>query len=225
MKSKFTLTELVIVLAVIVILAAVSLPVLSQAQPTGRAAACLNNLKQHHAAVSMYAQDNQGTAVYHVLPKFGAYGRWFHGLDPYCPMVDWKCNPSGKSGVLLQSVACPEDALFNRTYNTTGNVTNGGDNPSYGLTSGVSGRVLAALNDPATLVLMADCGHLTEELAPDKRKNNQGSFYNWAGTATAPRHGGGANIVHVDGHAVTAAGPEYAELIKTANRKKFFNHP
>ena len=224
MKSRFTLTELVIVIAVTVILFAVSMPVLSQMQPAGRYTACLNNLKNHHTAITMYAQDNQGTAVYHMYRKFGAYGRWFHALDPYHPMVDWNLNPKGKSGVLLKSVACPEDALFNNTYNTTKNVTNGGDNPSYGLTSGISGKVLATLNNPAKLVIMADCGHLNEELAPNKRKNNQGSFYNWAGIGTAPRHGGGANIVHVDGHAVTTTKSEYEELIKMSNRKKFFNH-
>ena len=224
MKSKFTLTELVIVLAVIVILFTVSMPVLSQMQPAGRSTACLNNLKNHYSAISMYAQDNQGTAVYHMYPKFGTYGRWFHALDPYYPMVDWNLNPKGKSGVLLKSVACPEDALFNTTYTTTKNVTNGGDNPSYGLTSGISGKVLATLNNPSSLVIMADCGHRTEELAPNKRKNNQGSFYNWAGAYSAPRHGGGTNIVHVDGSAMTTTKSEYEELIKISNRKKFFNH-
>ena len=225
MRKHFTLIELLVVIAIIAILAAMLLPALSAARARARASNCLGALKQHGLALTMYTQDNNEHIVYHILPQYGSYGRWFHGLDPYCPMVDWNCNPSGTSGVLVKGVACPEDTLFNTTYNTSGNVANGGDNPSYGLTGSISGKPLTALDDPSTLVIMADCGHLTEELAPDKRKNDQGSHYNWAGNGTAPRHGGGANIVHVDGHAATTTKPEYEDLIKVANRKKFFNYP
>ena len=57
MKKQFTLIELLVVISIIAILAAMLLPALSMAQEKGRAAACINNLKQIGTAMTMYAND------------------------------------------------------------------------------------------------------------------------------------------------------------------------
>ncbi len=57
-QSAFTLIELLMVLAVIGVLAALLLPALSRSQEAGRATACLSNLRQMGIALQLYVQDN-----------------------------------------------------------------------------------------------------------------------------------------------------------------------
>ncbi len=56
--KKFSPIELLVVIAIIGILASLLLPVLSKARESGRAAVCLNNLKQIGIATQIYTEDN-----------------------------------------------------------------------------------------------------------------------------------------------------------------------
>src|SRR5690242_12326698 len=59
----FTMVELLVVLAVIAVLAALLFPALAGAREKGRQAVCASNLRQFALANAMYAQDNEGYFV------------------------------------------------------------------------------------------------------------------------------------------------------------------
>lgn len=58
-KKIFTLVELLIVIAIIVILAAMLLPALNKARDKAKASSCISNMKQISLALDMYQNDNR----------------------------------------------------------------------------------------------------------------------------------------------------------------------
>src|SRR4051812_13775908 len=58
-RTAFTLVELLVVLAIIAVLAALLLPGLSRGKESGKAMACLGNLRQCGVALQLYVQDSQ----------------------------------------------------------------------------------------------------------------------------------------------------------------------
>jgi prepilin-type N-terminal cleavage/methylation domain-containing protein len=62
----FTLVELLTVIAVIAILAALLIPCLANAQRTAQRTSCLSNMRQIYAAYVFYATDHEG----YIPPKF-----------------------------------------------------------------------------------------------------------------------------------------------------------
>lgn len=60
-KYAFTLVEMLVVIAIVGILAALLFPALTGAKAKAKRAACLNNLKQINLAVLSYAADNEDT--------------------------------------------------------------------------------------------------------------------------------------------------------------------
>jgi prepilin-type processing-associated H-X9-DG protein/prepilin-type N-terminal cleavage/methylation domain-containing protein len=63
--SAFTLLELLVVIAVIVILVSMLLPALSHAQERGQRAGCISNLRQVATAAHLYMDDYNGSMFHH----------------------------------------------------------------------------------------------------------------------------------------------------------------
>lgn len=63
MKKRFTLIELLIVIAIIAILASMLLPVLNKVREKSKTILCMNNIKQISTAQVLYADDYNGCMV------------------------------------------------------------------------------------------------------------------------------------------------------------------
>jgi prepilin-type N-terminal cleavage/methylation domain-containing protein len=87
-RRAFTLIELLAVIAVITLLAALLLPTLADSKEKARSIQCLNNLHQWGLAYRMYADDNndflprRGQGV-QVLFQIDRSEDWFNALPPY----------------------------------------------------------------------------------------------------------------------------------------------
>ena len=106
----FTLVELLVVMAVIAILAALLLPVLSAAQSRARRTTCLNHLQQINLGTRMYSED-AGDAT----PSPGTAAAAADKMVPYSGYKELMKNYVGVTGASSPQdklFACPADAFF-----------------------------------------------------------------------------------------------------------------
>jgi prepilin-type N-terminal cleavage/methylation domain-containing protein/prepilin-type processing-associated H-X9-DG protein len=95
-RGGFTLIEMLVVIAIIAILAAIILPVYFQARGKARQTHCLSNLKQIGAGLTTYADDNDG---YYTRGQFWPWDGshlWTDAVEPYLKNKDiLRCPDQG----------------------------------------------------------------------------------------------------------------------------------
>ncbi len=107
-RLAFTLVELLVVVAVIAILAAMLLPALSGAKASALVVACMNNERQMGIALNMYVGEN------HAYPYLSAYWdlnfRWEDALHIYDPLSWTNRNrhcPAYRGVIAMRSTSLP----------------------------------------------------------------------------------------------------------------------
>src|SRR4051794_18325791 len=97
LRQGFTLVELLVVIAVIAILAALLLPVLSKGKARAQTIDCIDHLRQLQLCFHMYAHDNSDTLVLNNFVYFVTMGStnepsvgedkdsWCHSIAPLDP--------------------------------------------------------------------------------------------------------------------------------------------
>ena len=111
----FTLTDLLVVMATLAILAALILPALAKSGDNGARTVCINNLRQLGMALNMYASENQDA-----MP----WPNWGNDASPPCPR-GWlySSNPNTPNNLNTGNIAA--DAAnwpTSRVANLTGGV-------------------------------------------------------------------------------------------------------
>lgn len=122
-NAGFSLTELLVVISIIAILAGLLLPAMSSAKKKSHMAQCKSNLRQIGIALASYTLDND---VFPVYANFSNHQKWYTTIAPQLPNV-WA------KGVYL----CPSY----RGTNFDGTIDDGGlysSAGSYGWSSGSS---------------------------------------------------------------------------------------
>ncbi|MCX6346029.1 MAG: type II secretion system protein [Armatimonadetes bacterium] len=83
-RQGFTLVELLVVIAVIAILAAMLMPVFLQAKESSRMRVCLSNMRQLGFAISNYIDDNSGLSLPQNSP-LSSKNPWVLCIEPLLP--------------------------------------------------------------------------------------------------------------------------------------------
>jgi prepilin-type N-terminal cleavage/methylation domain-containing protein len=106
--AAFTLVELLVVIGVLAILAALLLPALSRAKAKAQRTACMSNLRQINAGVRMYSDD-----AHDVAPSPGAATTNFPDLySDYKRLMKSYVGLNGPSSPQDKLFACPADRFY-----------------------------------------------------------------------------------------------------------------
>lgn len=216
----FTLVELLTVIAIIVVLAAILIPVVGRVRENARTTHCARNLSGIGTAFQLYAADNKG--LYPALRTQNSYKgeagtnptgkNWQEELSPYQSR-----EVGDLSSLKAESdsyVFCPEfvtryrnDPKWNSETSTSAGY---GMNPNLGVSGNnvYKYRFKAALiAQPARTVLVGDSGNYNLDVTSAWSPNTArlGGY----GSGDPVRHAGKANYLYADGH-VTLLDPDTA---------------
>jgi prepilin-type N-terminal cleavage/methylation domain-containing protein/prepilin-type processing-associated H-X9-DG protein len=210
LSRGFTLVEVLIVVAVIVIITAILLPVFARVRENGRKATCASNLKQLGLAWQMYADDSDGKPM-PFANSVGGNSQFWTGL--VLRDSDENSGVERNTGLLHpwlkndQIYLCPSWAKDSSTSSFAEAGVQG-----YGYNSAVfrsqtdrdSNRIkhLAAIEKPAEMVVFADAVSISgiilgkPELISSLTISAPSSFL----PTFHGRHNGMGNVLWADGH-------------------------
>jgi prepilin-type N-terminal cleavage/methylation domain-containing protein len=112
--TGFTLVEMLVVIAIIAILAALLLPSLSAAKDRGKRAACISNMRQLGIAIQNYAEDHEDRAPYGpTAPPFLHPGYFYPSTGSPTPLLSLPSGaPVGFGLMLSNELAQTPKVLF-----------------------------------------------------------------------------------------------------------------
>lgn len=205
-RRAFTLVELLVVISIVALLAAVMLPVLGRVREGGRRTTCASNLRQLGLAFQQYMQDNRRYPMPGEYQKWADGGHWVTGglVSTGLPknFTDAEKGLADPSSFVYVTdhVAYPDKgAIFPYVKSTVVYTCPSAPDVdkkklSYSMNCALAGLGEARLRKPAEIVLLVDEGETV----------NDGYFWAFNSASSTDslmtRHNGGGNILFADGH-------------------------
>ena len=206
--QAFTLVELLVVIAVIALLAALSFPALMRSRTAARATVCTSNLRQVVLAAQLYWDDHGGIAfVERGARTHNGWNYWFGWLEDGAE-GDRRFDPTpGALWPYLQSRGVEVCPALNRAdprfkSKARGAAFGYGYNLRVG-TRGTSGIAIATLRSPSGCALFVDCAQVNDFQPPasaDHPLLEEFYYFDLEGPTVHFRHSRRAETGFADGH-------------------------
>lgn len=218
-RRAFTLIELLTVIAIIGVLAAILIPTVGKVRETARTTQCLSNLRQIALAFGLYAGENKG-----FYPRAGVPQTWMLSIKDYIPS---RGNIIVDKVFLCPAAPQPPSNYASSAFHYSASFAIEAGNSAVSET-GVSGngpRTVSSVINPARTVLLVD-GAVDETTY---RANSSRTYTNVLGdfglsgpnatgfVAVSFRHGGNMNAAYVDGHVAKIAWADRQKAIPDIN--------
>lgn len=153
MPAGFTLIEMLVVIAVVGILAALLLPALGRAKEKGRLAFCLNNLRQVNFAIRLYADENADS-----LPGLPTPNPYPNGVGAYYKqLVKGYLGLTGPASPSEKVFICPlERILSTQIGHAFTSYTFNGYEVGPDSIARITGKKLSSIKSPTRAVLVGE---------------------------------------------------------------------
>ncbi|RRJ94992.1 type II secretion system protein [Opitutaceae bacterium TAV4] len=198
--GAFTLVELLVVIVIIGILTAITIPVVGRVRESARATECQSYLHQYGSAMWLYAADHQNKMVksYRRNDDDTASIGWAHDLRPYLDVIKSRKFNQNPNKIRI-SYSCPTFEANERDlpkYNENAAL-------GYHMNSNFSDKKMVSL-DPARSVVVYDAFMSSSwaASAPDPSKS---------GGSLAHRHRDRIHLLFVDAHVQSMAKGQYGD--------------
>lgn len=212
--SAFTLIELLTVIAIIGILAAILIPTVSAVRETARNTTCKNRIRQWSTAFILYANDNRGNYLVFNAPRSQPWcqvGGTATESPPYTRYMNAGAT-QGTSQAFGEFHTCPSyDDTAVKTLNSPQRTTYVAIVPHVNGISVDAAKVpLARATSPSKTMMLIERAHvvttgLLADVAAPGGTNDLSLRIENANTVRGqypsfPRHGRKANVAFMDGH-------------------------
>jgi prepilin-type N-terminal cleavage/methylation domain-containing protein/prepilin-type processing-associated H-X9-DG protein len=197
-RSGFTLVELLAVIGIIGILAAILIPVVSSVRASAKSSQCQSNLRQLGIAMRLYAQDHKRKfPVFADEPRAPQTPTNLHLYGKIAPYLDLNYTGSfGPNNIRDTALVCPSSPIpENANYTTIGSTTYGVNtaiSPYWGFTAW---NYALDIPNPSRTFLMIEMNggwgaqfSIASHGAPGNARNR------------IVHSGGSSNYLFVDGH-------------------------